>query len=293
MATRQYFVAFALMLGLAKPVLAHPGVGIVVDSRGNVFYTDLRHVWRQAPNGSLEIAVRDVHTHELLLTRGDTLYGEHLWYEGGVWHHRIWRREPNGRVDDVIPARSGFRDDYDDFHFVRDSSGAMHWADQGATGTLPQIRTRLRAGPARTLAAAPDGHVGWLAASKSGTVFFISGGDLYRVVDGSSEAMARDVSEHSAVPWHVRFVGWMSGVLRRTGGPDHDVAGLWLDDDGNIYVAVPGGAMVKRITPRGEMTVVARGSSEWTVVGGTTVRGQLWLLETGADGRARARRATM
>ena len=31
--------------------LAHPSVGIVQDSRGNVFYTDLKQVWKIAPDG--------------------------------------------------------------------------------------------------------------------------------------------------------------------------------------------------------------------------------------------------
>jgi hypothetical protein len=61
---------------------AHPGIGIVVDSRGNVFYTDLQQVWRLAPDGKLEVAVPGVHAHELCLDASDNLYGEHLWYEG-------------------------------------------------------------------------------------------------------------------------------------------------------------------------------------------------------------------
>jgi len=62
---------------------AHPSVSIVIDSGGNVYYSDLEQVWRVAPDGSKTVAVPHVHTHELFLDPQDNLYGEHLWYEGG------------------------------------------------------------------------------------------------------------------------------------------------------------------------------------------------------------------
>ena len=70
-----------LLLNVAA-ASAHPGVGIVQDSRGNVYFTDLRQVWKVAPDGKTTVAVAEVHTHELCLDADDNLYGEHLWYEG-------------------------------------------------------------------------------------------------------------------------------------------------------------------------------------------------------------------
>ena len=105
--------AFALAALFVPPLAgAHPGVGIVVDSRGNVFYTDLKNVWRVAPDGGRSIAVANVHSHELYLDAADNLYGEHLWYDGeksNRWGHRVWRRSPDGQVTDIIKARpTGF-----------------------------------------------------------------------------------------------------------------------------------------------------------------------------------------
>jgi sugar lactone lactonase YvrE len=74
------------------PVAAHPGWGIVVDRKGNVFYTDLKQVWRLDPDGKKMVVVPNVHTHELYLDDDGTLYGEHLWYDGKKekWGHYLW-----------------------------------------------------------------------------------------------------------------------------------------------------------------------------------------------------------
>ena len=61
---------------------AHPGIGIVMDNEGNVYYTDLTHVWKIPKEGKLTIAVENVHTHELYLDSNGNLYGEHEWYNG-------------------------------------------------------------------------------------------------------------------------------------------------------------------------------------------------------------------
>src|SRR5436190_23089468 len=108
---------------------AHPGVGIVQDSRGNIYYTDLKQVWKLAEGGKKSVAVPNVHTHELCLDNDDNLLGEHLWYEGDAtkkWGHRVWRLTKEGALSDLIPAREGFLNDYS---FVRDRPGNMYWVD--------------------------------------------------------------------------------------------------------------------------------------------------------------------
>lgn len=52
-----------------------------MDSKGDVYFTDLKHVWKLAPDGKKNIVVSNVHTHELWIDANDNLYGEHLWYE--------------------------------------------------------------------------------------------------------------------------------------------------------------------------------------------------------------------
>jgi hypothetical protein len=135
----KHVLATCLLLLVAAPAWAHPGIGIIMDRRGNVFYTDLVHVWRITPNGSKSIAVRDVHTHELTLDSLGNLYGEDSEYLGGDrWRHRIWRLSPDGRMADAVPWRAGFLQDYEDFGFVRDRVGAMYAPRMGGSPHSPR-----------------------------------------------------------------------------------------------------------------------------------------------------------
>src|ERR1041385_2177580 len=130
-------------LFLSVSASAHPSVSVVVDTKGNVFYSDLKQVWRLDTQGKKTVAVPDVHTHELWLDSSDVLYGEHLWYTGpqdgsGKWFYRVWKRSPDGRISDVVPATEGFRAN---FSFVRDGSrnGYMAGANAGSASRFVRI----------------------------------------------------------------------------------------------------------------------------------------------------------
>ena len=75
-------IIFSILLSHVREVSAHPGIGIVKDSKGNIYYTDLKNVLKYSSDGKIVIVVPGVHTHELYIDGKDNLYGEHLWYEG-------------------------------------------------------------------------------------------------------------------------------------------------------------------------------------------------------------------
>ncbi len=265
-----------LLAGCAAPLAAHPGVGIVMDRRGNVFYTDLKQVWRISPDGRKTVAVANVHTHELCLDAQGNLYGEHLWYEGetsGKWGHRVWRRTPEGVVSDVYPAREGFRTDYS---FVRDAAGAMYWADPG---NPTRFRKRAAGGEVSTLAECRDCRdVRWMTAAADGTLDFIDANDLREVTaSGAIRTLARRLGRHS----------WTQPQV----GERHLVMGLWTDSARNVYAAVYGSREVKRVSPDGTVRVVATSGLPWSPTGGMVARnGDLWLLECSYANAVRVRR---
>jgi hypothetical protein len=257
---------------------AHPGIGIVMDRKGNVFFTDLKQVWRLTPEGKKDVAVHDVHTHELSIDPQDTLFGEHLWYEGDAtktWGHRVWRRAPDGTLTDAIPARKGFREDYGDCSFVRDTSGTMYWADRGNPTV---IRKRLSGGRVDVIARANFRDVRWMTVTPDGVVYLMDLYDLVRITsDGAVRTLARGLPGEN---WKHR-------------SDRHAVMGLWTDPQENVYAAVPANREVKKVAPDGTVTVVARTSAPWSPSGGLVApNGDLWLLEYSATNAVRLRRIT-
>ena len=81
-----------LLLFLVSWASAHPSVSIIMAGRGNVYYSDLKQVWKIDVHDKKAIVVQNVHTHELYLDKDDNLYGEHLWYNGetaNTWGHYV------------------------------------------------------------------------------------------------------------------------------------------------------------------------------------------------------------
>ncbi len=266
------------LIGLAAAQsFAHPGIGIVVNSKGIVFYTDLKHVWKLLPDGTKHIAVRNVHTRELYVDSEDNLYGEHLWYEGKTtdrWGHRVWRLSPDGTLEDVIPARTGFKDDYDDFHFVRDARGAMYWVDREEN----LVRMKSPGEPIKTIAASRFRNVRWMTVSPEGTAYLIDLFDLVRVrPDGSLNVLARNLAERQR-----EFV-----IFRN----EHAVMGLSADTSENVFVAVASDRVVRKVTPGGQVTIVHRSSGAWVPTGVcAATNGDLLVLEYKGNTAARAYR---
>jgi sugar lactone lactonase YvrE len=254
---------------------AHPGIGIVHDSRGNVFFTDLKQVWKIAPDGKKSVAVPNVHTHELCLDSEDNLYGEHLWYEGektNKWGHRVWCLKRDGTLVDVIPAREGFLQNYS---FVRDRAGNHYWAERGAQTV---IKKRAASGQISTYATGNFRDVRWMTAAADGTLYLIDQGDLRRITPaGQISTLVYKLSERTFSP---------SGAANR-----HHHMGLWLDAAGNVYVAVAGERLVMKVQADGKAAVATRSPWPWSPSGGLFDRdGNLWLLEYSLTNAVRARR---
>ncbi|HMJ93974.1 MAG TPA: hypothetical protein VK472_07730 [Allosphingosinicella sp.] len=264
----------ALCASFCGAASAHPGTGIVEDKSGNIYYTDLEQVWRIAPDGSRAVVVPNVHTHELYLDAAGNLYGEHAWYEGEAtdrWGWRVWRRSPNGAIEDVVPATEGFRTDYS---FVRDAGGNMYSADSEGF-----VVRRTPDGSVSRLSDRKFVGVRSMLASADGVVHLIASGDLWRIErDGSARRLASGLSEQVASQPFVNEI--------------HRIMGLWGDRNGNVYAAIWGGQKVKRIAPDGTVTVAARSTFPWSPSGGMVARdGRLWLLEYSVTNDVRVRPA--
>jgi len=264
-------ISLAFLLFAAGAALAHPSVSVVIDTRGNVYYSDLKQVWHVAPDGTTSVVVPNVHTHELYLDAQGNLFGEHLGYEGertDKWGHYVWKRDAAGRVTTIKPRTEGFLTNYS---FVRDAAGNMYWAqhDKGEirkrapNGTITRVVGELKA-------------MRWLYATPAGTLYVVDGSDLVRVQNGRATRLARNVVKASLLrPWASR----------------HAVMGIWTDRSENVYYADYANGEVKRVTPSGHVSTFAKSSQPWSPTGGAfAANGDLWLLENSATNQVRVRK---
>ena len=267
---------FAAGILIVPQAAAHPSVSLVVDSRGNVYFSDLQNVRVVRPDGTIEVVIAGVHTHELWLGPGDVLYGEDVTNVGDDYRHRVWRLEPDGTVDDVIPWRDGYPDDFHDYGFARDAVGrsyVLHRAERS-------IEVREASGRLlRTVDLSPQpGFLHWLTVEPDGRVHAAVGSDMLRVEPGAADAEVV-----------------ATGLIERTGEFDwvhdrHALMGMWTDTTGAVYVSVYAGQAVKRVTDTGEVQIVARSEGEWSPVGGRIAPyGSMWLLEWSGSNQVRLR----
>jgi len=110
----------------------------------------------------------------------------------------------------------------------------------------------------------------FMTASKDGDVYLMDHFDLKKVgKDGTLKTIASHIEE-----WNGGLDMWMQR------NDPHLVMGICLDHDGNIYAAVPGGRVIKKLTTNGEVAIVARIKAPWfpsgILVGSN---GSLYVLE--------------
>lgn len=269
------FLLLSLVCGASAS--AHPPVSIVIDSQGRIFYSDLSHVWVINPDGSKEIAVADVHTHELWLDEKDVLYGEDVEnLSGDRVRHMVWGRHPDGTQFDHIAWRPGYPEDYGDYGFVLDQAQRVYVLRRSER----QIDIRQDNAVVRTISLADyPGHLHWITAAPEGTIFISIGADLYRIKpeDASPALLAQ-------------------GLIERTEAFDflhdrHAIMGMWAGNESDVFVSVFSGQVVKRVSNDGTVSIAAQSSGEWSPVGGTfTKDGTLYLLEFSSSNQARVRK---
>lgn len=276
-----FLFSFSLSPLISK---AHPGIGIVCDRMGNIFYTDLKNVYKITPNGEKTITVANVHTHELALDSMGNLYGEHLWYTGETdnrWRRYVWRLAPDGTLNRILEEHQAFQNN---FGFVRDAAfDEYSFRREGEEFVFEKTvfdATRLTTQSRETSVVGKKQlkDVQWLKAGSDGTLYFAENDNLWQLSpDGSFKLLAEKLAEPVS-PFSVF-------------GENRSIFGIWLDASKNVYTALHTSGLVKKITPAGVVSAVDKSSLGWSPVGGVFDKtGNLWVLESTFTGGVRARK---
>jgi hypothetical protein len=256
---------------------AHPGPGIVKDNRGNIYYTDLKQIWKISPDGKSSVVVPGVHSHELYMDADNSLYGEHLWYNGeekNTWGYFYWKLNANGKLDILSGPNEGFPEGYS---FCRDSLGNQYWAERWK---ISRIRKKSPDGIITTLVSGKFNDIRWMHVTPKGHLYFTDEIDLYQVdTSGNLSLLVKNLAEAPS--------------LLSTSSRKHSIFGIWNDQQQNIYAAVYSMKTVKKISPDGKVSDFCFSIFPWAPVGGVfDDQGNLWLLESSTINETRVRKIT-
>src|SRR4030095_1364701 len=276
---RKLLISNFLLL-ISFTVTAHPGIGIVKDSKGNIYYTDLANVWKISLAGSNSKVVSNVHTHELYMDGHDNLYGEHLWYNGesqNTWGHYAWCLKNNGELVKEINPTEDFSSNYS---FARDSLGNMYWVERFTTS---KIMKKTKNGEIIKLVEGKFGFIGWLTCTKNGSLYFTENNKLHRLSpDGRSDSYLMETLAEN--------IGSKSTDFTMM-GRNYDSYGIWTDVADNVYLAMIDSKKVIRIGADGKSQTILTSNSLWTICSGIfDNNGNLWVLENSVINEVRARK---
>ena len=250
-------------------VEAHPGVGIVKDSKGNIYYTDLKQVWK-ITNGKKIVIVPNVHTHELYVDQSDNLYGEGGYYDDKAvkFFHYLWVYRPNGQIDSVIGMKEAYV--LQDFSLARDKKGNQYYIKRFL---VPHTDTNhiYRVSPhgrETILATGNFKNVNWLHPQDDGSLFYVSNNAIYKVDTSGNIKLLKEQVGNSKPSF-------------KFSGNSITIWGVWQDNAKNIYAAVFSDQAVKKIDTNGSMTIVYTSKDNWAPLHGVfDNENKLWVLES-------------
>src|SRR5918992_2930118 len=253
---------------LTTKAQAHPAWGIAVDRQGQVYFSDLKTIWKIDAQGKLSVFRAGGHTHELNIDEAGNVYGEH---DFSV----IWKMTPAGDFSYIqAPTDNPPRG----VSIWRDRDGNMYSVEQNnhlRRETL--LWRRTPSGNVSVLAGSSYGHadgkgsqakfsnIVGMAFGPDGSLYLTDSSSVRRVtMDGTVTTLARNVMVENA-----------SG--NPAGGSS--LFGIAVDAQGKAFVADYGNRRILKIAPNGQMTTLIRTEESWFPTGVAERGGELYILE--------------
>ncbi len=303
-----------LVLLLAVPASwasAHPGHGIVIDSKDAIHFVDLAHgsIWTISPDGRLRQTEVGRHMHTLAIDAADNLYFEHIEFIGppvtvgdppwveetGTRIGSLWMLDPAGNLSPVVPPtpttyRTRSRPVIDDFGngltVVRDAQGASYGVVYTDEEPFPSLVRRTPGTPAGTTTTVIP------------RLFERREGAEHPVAFGVFQAFTwgRNGSILATERGTIRRINPDGSVIAVGGAPlrsdptigtspvlQDSILGVAEDNDGNVYAADYGQACVRKIDPGDQVTTVYRAPFGWSPTGVAVSGEDVYILENRVD----------
>lgn len=265
---------------------AHPASGIVVDSAGNIYFSDLETIWKFDTHRKLTVfrhGERGRHVHELAIDEQDNVYGADVSYNPATkgWISDVWKMTPEGKFIYLLKPTEHPPRGWSIWH---DRAGNMYFIDQNNhTKRETLLLRRSPDGTVTTFAGGAYGHadgrgnlaqfssVGGMAFGADGSLYLTDGEFLRRVaMDGTVSTLASDLLARTSEDRPRLFAG------------EHgSLAGLSVDSGGKVYVSDTGNRRLLKVNNDGKVQVILRSEPPYFPTGVAAAGGNLYVLEVG------------
>jgi hypothetical protein len=269
-------VLLAILLALlASAAQAHPPYGLVADSRGNVYFSDLEAVWRLAPDGRLDLfrpASEGFHVHELTLAADGAVEGDVNGYDPATetFSTGLWNRSADGLERWLLEPPTAPPRGLGTFSDSRGNRYTAQWVSSEDRRTMlfrrsADERVDLLYGPsdaARRFRQVLISSVGGMAATADGGMLFADGRALRRVSSAGEVTTLHEASEGTAF------------------------RGISIAPDGRALAADFAGKAVVAVSSDGTAELLYREPDAWLPTAALIVGGRLLVLEANSDHHA-------
>jgi hypothetical protein len=268
----RYLAALLLIVAVAGPALGHPPYGLVVDRKGDIYFSDLETVWRFSADGRMSVfrpGIPETHVHELALAPDGAIEGDQNRYDPATqrYYTGLWTRTRSGVERDIVPmtehppAGAGVLRDRDGNRYVTlwvsNEDQRMQVLKRRPNGSVDLLFDQTR-GASPPVARTVAGVAGMTFAS-DGSLFFAARDTLWR--------RAKD--------------GTVASVY--SGGTVSSFRGLAASADVRVLVADMGSRTILEIGADGRAAKLFRESEPWLRTAVALSNGRLLVLEANAN----------
>lgn len=249
--------AFVMVVVFSTSIIAHPGSGIVVDRRGEIYFVDTgAGVWKIDLNGKVT-QVPGPRFHWMTIDSDDCFGTTHL---------------PTGARGDITRVGTSPRLLVaSDFPIAIGANGNLYYPSyaSGSGLQLMELTPSDRTTVLTNLTAAGRADLKWLnglAAGSDGSLYYTEDNAVRRI---SPRGEVSTVIANLTIPTCVSIPGTSRPMLR----------GLAADGHGTIYVAASGCGSVLKINARGQVTTLHQLQSPWTPTAVALFGSDVYVLE--------------
>ena len=260
---RRLAAVVLLTLGLLPAsIAAHPGSGIAVDRKGELYFIDTGSgLWKLDGHGKLS-HLSNTLFHWLALDENNLFATGRLPSSAGTsldWQILKVGTSPSALLSSDWPIALG-------------QDGALYY-QSGRAGSLRIMRS-LASGVTSVFATLPETASGKPLADLNG----LAPGPANSLYYTENNVIRRVTAEG-----RIGIVATVPAAARRVSIPATDehpyLRGLAIDSRGVMYVADSGDARVLKITPRGEITTLVQIDSPWSPTAVALFGSELYVLE--------------